>query len=170
MKIEVKNGMNSGVGPWTCSTENQYNPQKESFRGISVSNLMSLKNILENYKYHTLKEIEDIIGDSQNVFEISNRSEALLEIEDGLNMIDDCLHPEGSEKVEEEESSTSEDSEKKDEDLDDILKDIVNKIYRNKGKVQNPESLFANPEFVKKYRAYLARNAFTNIAEDKDDN
>ena len=101
MKIEVKNGMNSGVGPWTCSTENQYNPQNESFRGISVSNLMSLRNILENYKYHTLKEIEDIISGNQDVFEIGNRSNVLIEIEDGLNMIDGCLHPEGAEKAEE---------------------------------------------------------------------
>ena len=154
-----------------------YNPQKESFRWISASDLMSLRNILENYKYHTLKEIEDIISDSQNIFEISNRSNILLEIEDGLEMISNCFHPTDSEKVEEERFSTSseggEDSEKKDDALADIIKDIIiDKIYqnkRNKGKVQ---TLFANPnpELVKKYQEYMARNIFTNTDGDKDDN
>lgn len=96
MKIDIKDGMDSKRGQWVCCTDNPYNPQKESFRWVSVSDLMSLKNILENYKYHTLKEIEDIINDSVNVFEITNRSNILLEIEDGLNMIEECLHPEDS--------------------------------------------------------------------------
>lgn len=91
MKIDIKGGMDSKRGQRTYCTDNPYNPQKESFRWVSVSDLMSLKNILENYKYHTLKEIENIIGDSQDVFEISNRSGALLKIEDGLITDDDGI-------------------------------------------------------------------------------
>lgn len=79
-----------------------YDPKKESFRWVSVADLMSLKNILENYKYHTLKEIEDIIGYGQDVFEIKDRSDILIEIEDGLNMIEECLHPKDSEKTDKE--------------------------------------------------------------------
>lgn len=174
MQINIKDGTDSRRGQWVCCTDNPYNPQKESYRWVSVADLMSLKNILENYKYHTLKEIEDIIDDSQDVFEISNRSEVLLEIEDGLNMIDACLHPEDAEKAEEDGSYTTsedgEDSEKKDDTMDDITKDVVNKIYQYNRKVQDPEALFANPELVKRYQAYMARNIFTNADGDKDDN
>jgi hypothetical protein len=172
MQINIKDGTDSRRGQWTHCTDNPYNPQKESYRWVSVADLMSLKNILENYKYHTLKEIEDIIGYGQDVFEIKDRSDVLIEIEDGLNMIEDCLHPEDGDKAEEEKPSASgegaESTEKK-EDVINAIKNIIDKLYQNNNKVQ-AEDLFANPELVKKWRAHMARNVFTYKDEDKDDN
>lgn len=195
MKIDIKDGMDSKRGQWAYCTDNPYNPQKESFRWISVSDLMSLRNILENYKYHTLKEIEDIIGYGQDVFEIKDRSDVLVEIEQGLEMISDCLHPKGGEKIEEEKSDTSDplekfseelkykqklssenpsdgtcaNSDEKKEDVINAIKNIIDKLYQNKSKVQ-VEELFLNPKLVKEYQAYMARNVFTNTDGDKDDN
>ena len=172
MKIDIKDGMDSKRGQWAYCTDNPYNPRKESFRWVSVADLMSLRNLLENFKYHTMKEIEDIIGYGQDVFEIKDRANALVEIEDGLNMIDGCLHPEDGEKVEEKRPNASgegaENTEKKEEVIN-AIKDIINKIYQNKSKVQ-VEELFLNPELVKQYQAYMARNVFTNTDGDKDGN
>ena len=140
-----------------------YCPEKESFRWISVSDLMDLKNILENYKYHTMKEIEDIIGDSQDVFEIGNRSNVLIEVENGLKKIEDCLNPEDSEKAEEEKLS----SEKtEDDEVSTLLKNIIDKIYKNKYEEQLGEELFKNPKLVKLYNSYMARNIITGEEDD----
>ncbi len=196
MKIDIKDGKDLKRGQWAYCTDNPYNPQKESFRWISVSDLMSLKNILENFKYHTMKEIEDIIGYGQDVFEIRDRANALVEIEDGLNMIDGCLHPEGAEKAEDEEGpDTSDPLEKFNEELKwkqklssenpsdgtcinssenkeeviNAIKNIIDKLYQDNDKLK-AEELFLNPELVKEYQAYMARNVFTNTDGDKDGN
>ena len=197
MKIDIKDGMDSKRGQWAYCTDNPYNPQNESFRGISVSNLMSLKNILENYKYHTLKEIENIIGGSQDVFEISNRSGALLEIEDGLNMIDNCLHPEGAEKAEESPfvikesdikpytftiklNSENEEEDKKEEDdiekegdinkesLLNTLKDVIRALCnKTSDDDEDDYTWYLRKDLWEKANAHNARNTWTDPDKKK---
>ena len=196
MKIDIKDGTDSKRGQWAFCTDNPYNPQKESFRWISVSDLMSLRNILENFKYHTMKEIEDIIGYGQDVFEIRDRANALVEIEDGLDMIDIYLHPKDAEKAEEEEKSDTSDplekfneelkwkqklssenpsddtcinSSENKEDVINAIRNIIDKLYQDNNKIK-AEELFLNPKLVKEYQAYMARNVFTNTDGDKDGN
>ena len=51
MQIDTKSKTDNGQ--FTGVFSEPYSPAQDSFRWVSVANLMSLKNILENYKYHT---------------------------------------------------------------------------------------------------------------------
>lgn len=97
-----------------------------------------------------------------NAKDVLELAEKLVKAEDTLNLVRDTFRPDTS-------NEDGEDSGKKD-DIMKMIKDIINKIYENKGKEEDPETMFANPKLVKQYNAYMARNVFTNTDGDKDDN
>ena len=166
--------------------EEEDKPQVEEklFMCLEKEEIISLKKVLMDYKYLLYDEIQKLSTYRRDVDTISMRVKQLEEVNKVINSIKDfmAVYREKTGQIGtvtldgidpkafaySKEVKSWVDPDKLRQIDPETIKNITNELGKNTWK--DPETMFANPELVKRYQDYMTRNVFTNTDGDKDDN